>query len=290
MEDQADMPLAVKVLVTGAGGMLGKDVVQAATSALHEVVALDRLALDVTDPDATKRAIADARPDVVVNCAAWTDVDGAETTETEALRINGEGARNVAAAAAEVGASVVLPSTDYVFDGSADRPYVESDATAPVSAYGRTKLAGENETAAANPRHFVVRTSWLFGVGGRNFVETMLSLASSGQVLVVRDQVGSPTYTGHLAEGLLRLAATDTYGLHHMSADGHLSWYEFAQAIFAESEIDCRVLSTTTAELGRPAPRPAWSVLDTEWPEPVRLPHWHDGLRAYLVERTSVVA
>jgi dTDP-4-dehydrorhamnose reductase len=279
----------VKVLITGAGGMLGKDVIRAARGAHHDVVALDRLAIDVTDSDAVAKAVADAQPDTVVNCAAWTDVDGAESAEADALRINAEGARNVAAAAAAVGASVVLPSTDYVFDGTADRPYLESDPTAPMSAYGRTKLAGENETAAANPRHFVVRTSWLFGLGGRNFVETMLGLADSGQVLVVRDQVGSPTYTAHLAEGLLRLAATETYGLHHMSAPGHVSWYDFARAIFEEAGSDCRVLSTTTAELGRPAPRPAWSVLDTEWPDPVRLPHWHDGLRIYLAERASAV-
>ena len=270
--------------------MLGKDLVRAADAAHHEVVALDRVALDVTDADAVRRAVQHAAPDAVFNCATWTDVDRAEQAESDALRINAEGAHNVASAAAEVGASVAYPSTDYVFDGTADRPYVESDPTNPQSAYGRTKLAGENETAAANPRHFVVRTSWLFGIGGRNFAETMLGLADTGQVLVVRDQIGSPTYTAHLAEGLLRLAATEAYGLHHMSAAGHVSWYDFARAIFDEANSDCRVLSTTTAELGRPAPRPAWSVLDTAWPDPIRLPHWHDGLRIYLAERASTVS
>lgn len=269
--------------------MLGQDVVRAAKSAHHDVVALDRAALDVTHAEAVTSALTDARPDAVFNCAAWTDVDGAEDAQDQALLLNGQGARNVAAAAAAVGASVVLPSTDYVFDGTADRPYVESEATNPQSSYGRSKLAGEHETAAANPRHFVVRTSWLFGLGGRNFVETMLLLADTGQVVVVRDQVGSPTYTGHLAEGLLRLAATDAYGLHHMSAAGHVSWYDFAVAIFEEAGVDCRVLSTTTAELGRPAPRPAWSVLDTEWPDAIRLPGWRDGLRAYLAERSARV-
>jgi dTDP-4-dehydrorhamnose reductase len=280
----------VKVLVTGAGGMLGRDVVRAAELARHDVIALDRSRLDVTDVEATRVAIEGARPDVVLNCAAWTDVDGAEGAEADALRINGEGARNVADAATRVGAAVVYPSTDYVFDGTCDRPYVESDPPSPRSAYGRTKLSGERETTATNPRHFVVRTSWLFGVAGRNFVETMLGLADSGQVVVVRDQVGSPTYTAHLAEGLLRLAASEAYGLHHMAADGHCSWYEFAQAIFESALVDCRVLSTTTAELGRPAPRPAWSVLDSEWPSAIRLPHWGDGLRTYLAERAATVA
>ncbi|HEX2070878.1 MAG TPA: dTDP-4-dehydrorhamnose reductase [Thermoleophilaceae bacterium] len=277
----------MKVLITGAGGMLGQDVRRAAELGNHEVEALDRAALDVTDAGAVSDAFAQLQPDAAINCAAWTDVDGAETAEAEALRLNADAAGNVAAAAASVGASVVQPSTDYVFDGSADRPYVESDPTAPQSAYGRTKLAGEHAVAAANPRHFVVRTAWLFGVGGRNFVETMLRLADSGVVTVVRDQVGSPTYTAHLAEGLLRLAATPAYGVHHMAAGGQCSWYAFARAIFEDAGVECQVLSTTTAEFARPAPRPAYSVLDTEWPDAIRLPDWRDGLREYLGERAA---
>lgn len=276
----------MKVLVTGAGGMLGQDVRRAAELANHEVIALDRAALDVTDATAVEEAFGELRPDTVVNCAAWTDVDGAESAEAEALKRNGDAAGNVAAGAARVGASVVQPSTDYVFDGRAARPYVESDPTDPQSAYGRTKLAGEHATAAANPRHFVVRTAWLFGAGGRNFVDTMLGLGDTGVVTVVRDQVGSPTYTAHLAEGLLRLAATPAYGLHHMAAGGQCSWYDFARAIFADAGVDCRVMSTTTAEFARPAPRPAHSVLDTEWPDPIRLPDWRDGLREYLAQRS----
>jgi dTDP-4-dehydrorhamnose reductase len=272
----------VKVLITGAGGMLGQDVRQAAELANHEVIALDRSALDVTDAAAVNEAFAEVSPDTAINCAAWTDVDGAEAAEAEALRLNGDAAGNVAAGAAAVGASVVLPSTDYVFDGTATRPYVESDPMSPQSAYGRTKLAGESATAGANPRHFVVRTAWLFGAGGRNFVETMLGLAETGVVTVVRDQVGSPTYTAHLAEGLLRLAETDAYGLHHMAAGGQCSWYDFARAIFEDAGVECRVLSTTSAEFARPAPRPAYSVLDTEWPDAIRLPDWRDGLREYL--------
>ena len=266
--------------------MLGQDVVRAARLANHEVEAVTRSDLDITDPDAVDRVVADAGPDVVFNCAAFTDVDGAETQQADAMQVNAEGARNVSGAAARAGAAIVYPSTDYVFDGTAEEPYLEPDPTNPLSVYGETKLAGESETATVNERHFVVRTSWLFGTAGRNFVETMLELgAEQSEVLVVRDQVGAPTYTGHLAEGLLRLAETEAFGLHHMAAGGSCSWYDFAAAIFEAARVDCRVLSTTTEELARPAPRPAWSVLDTAWPDAIYLPDWPTGLKSYLRER-----
>jgi dTDP-4-dehydrorhamnose reductase len=278
----------VKVLITGAGGMLGQDVRRLAELAQHEVVALDRAGLDVTDAAAVADALEQARPDVAVNCAAWTDVDGAEQDEAAALALNGDAAGHVAAAAASVGAAVVQPSTDYVFDGRGERPYVESDPTAPLSAYGRTKLAGEQAVRAANPRSFVVRTSWLFGSGGRNFVETMLGLAERGEVRVVDDQVGSPTYTPHLADGLLRLAASDRYGVHHMTGAGHCTWFGFAGAIFERTGVDCRVVPVTTDEFPRPAPRPAYSVLGSERLDAIQLPDWRDGLRSYLAERAQV--
>ncbi len=168
----------MKLLVTGAAGMLGRDVMLAAGNAGHDVVGFGRAELDVTDPAAVGRRFGVEHPDVVIHCAAWTDVDGAEEAEEAAMAVNGTGAGNVAAAAAEVGASVVYVSSDYVFDGAKGAPYVESDQPAPLSAYGRTKLAGEEATAAANKRHFIVRSSWLFGIGGSNFVETMLRLAA----------------------------------------------------------------------------------------------------------------
>ena len=181
----------MKLLVTGAGGMLGRDVVAAAQAAGHEVVALTRAELDVARADAVTGAVGGARPDAVINCAAYTNVDGAEDDEAGATRVNGDGAANVAAAAAALGAAVIQPSTDYVFDGDKREPYVESDPVAPRSAYGRSKLAGERGTVAANPRHHVVRSSWLFGLGGRNFVDTMLRLGRErGAVSVVEDQVG----------------------------------------------------------------------------------------------------
>jgi dTDP-4-dehydrorhamnose reductase len=277
----------VKILVTGAGGMLGHDVVRAAEFVNHEVVALARTELDVNDRQAVQHRLLEERPDAIVNCAAYTDVDGAEDELDSAMDVNAEGAANVAAAAAEIGARVIYPSSDYVFDGSKAEPYVESDEPRPLSVYGQSKRAGEHETIEANPRHYVVRSAWLFGTWGRNFVETMLSLARDhGEVLVVRDQVGCPTYTAHLADALIRLLDTEAFGLHHIASQGECSWYEFAQEIFSQAGVGCRVMSITTEELGRPAPRPRYSVLGTEREEAIYLPHWKEGLASYLAERS----
>jgi dTDP-4-dehydrorhamnose reductase len=278
----------VKVLVTGAAGMLGRDVMLAAGNAGHDIVGFGRSELDVTDAAGLEKKFDLERPDVVINCSAWTDVDGAESAEEDAFAVNGSGAGNVAAAAAKVGASVVYVSTDYVFDGAKGSPYVESDQPAPLSAYGRTKLAGEEATAAANKRHFIVRSAGLFGVGGSNFVATMLRLAADhGEVLVVRDQVGSPTYTWHLAYGIVRLIEGIEFGLHHMAAAGKCSWYEFAREIFEQAKVECKVLSGTTEMLGRPAPRPAFSALTSQREHAIRLPSWHDGLAGYLAQREA---
>jgi dTDP-4-dehydrorhamnose reductase len=279
----------MKVLVTGAGGMLGRDVVLAAANAGHQVDALTHTDLDVTDPERVSERFEWERPDAVINCAAWTDVDEAEAAEAEAMGVNGTGAGHVSAAAAQVGATVVYVSSDYIFDGSKGTPYVEVDEPAPLSAYGRTKLAGEEATAAASPRHFVVRSSWLFGIGGGNFVETMLQLATDhGEVLVVRDQVASPTYTWHLASGLVRLIEGSAWGIHHMAAAGECSWYEFAREIFDQAKVECRVLSATTEMLGRPAPRPPYSALATQREHAILLPSWRDGLAGYLAQREPV--
>jgi dTDP-4-dehydrorhamnose reductase len=268
--------------------MLGRDVVLAAGNAGHDVVGFGHTELDVAEQGAVSAKLELERPDVVINCAAWTDVDGAEEAEEAAMAVNGKGAGNVAAAAAEAGAGVVYVSSDYVFDGAKGAPYVETDQPAPLSAYGRTKLAGEEATAAANKRHFVVRSSWLFGIGGSNFVETMLRLgADHGEVLVVRDQVGSPTYTWHLAYGIVRLIEGIEFGIHHMAAAGACSWYDFAREIFEQAELECRVLSGTTEMLGRPAPRPPYSALASQREHAIELPPWQDGLGAYLSQRAS---
>jgi dTDP-4-dehydrorhamnose reductase len=276
----------MRVVVTGAAGMLGREVTAACHAHRHDVVALARAGLDITDPIAVEDAIVRYQPDAVVNCAAWTDVDGAEDDEAGAMRVNDEGAALLAGAAAGIGAKIVYPSTDYVFDGFARRPYVESDLPSPLSAYGRSKQAGETSVAVSNPRHLIVRSSWLHGLAGRNFVETMLRLAGEqSEVLVVTDQVGCPTYARHLAEALAVLVEGDAFGIHHIAGSGACSWYEFAQEIFDQSGVECRVMGATTQLLRRPAPRPAYSVLRSERADTVALPHWRRGLAAYLAER-----
>jgi dTDP-4-dehydrorhamnose reductase len=281
----------LKVLITGGGGMLGRDVALAARDVGHEPVVLAHAELDICDRAAVEQACIEHYPGAVINCAAWTNVDGAEEHLDQATDVNGRGAANVAAAAAAVGASVIYPSTDYVFDGRKEAGYLESDPVGPLSAYGMSKLAGERETAAANERHWIVRASWLFGVNGRNFVDTMLTLAQDREeVVVVRDQIGCPTYTGHLGAGLVRLLDSEAYGIHHMAGAGRCSWYDFAVEIFHQAGLETRVLSMTSDMLDRPAPRPAYSVLISEREHPILLPDWHEGLADYLAERAQVSA
>jgi dTDP-4-dehydrorhamnose reductase len=226
-----------------------------------------RAELDVTRPF-------DAEADLVLHAAAWTDVDGAESDPAGAQLVNVDGTRNVVA----LGAPLVYFSTDYVFDGTKREPYVESDEPRPLSVYGRTKLDGEREVRDG----WIVRSSWLFGPTGTNFVRTMLRLgAERDEVGVVADQVGSPTYVGHLAEATRELFELPQ-GVWHVAAGGECSWAEFARAIFEEAGLDCRVREITTEELGRPAPRPAYSVLRSEREGAPRLPHWREGLCACL--------
>ena len=266
----------MKVLVTGANGMLGHDVVRVAQDMRHQVIALGHDNLDVTDPARVERLITRERPGAVINCAAWTNVDGAEESERDASLVNAQGAGFVADAASKVYAKVIYPSTDYVFNGQ-DGPYGESDDPDPINAYGRTKLGGERATALVNGQSFIVRTSWVFGPNGGNFVETMLRLGhGGGPVVVVHDQVGCPTYTGHLAVGLLRLVDSAAYGIHHMAGGGSCSWYEFAMEIFRQSEVVTRVMATTTDMMERPAKRRS---------TPINLPPWERGLSDYLARR-----
>lgn len=280
----------MKVLVTGADGMLGSDIVAAADAEHHEVAAYGRARLDITNKLAVRRVFEEELPAVVVNCAAYTGVDDAETDERAATLVNGEAAGIVAEVAAEFGAKVFYPSSDYVFDGLKGEPYVESDATNPMSAYGRSKLAGEIATAQANPRHAIVRTSWLYGIEGRNFVQTMLTLAEQqSEVLVVRDQIGCPTYTRQLADSIVQLFDYETLGVMHIAGGEHCSWYDFAREIFRQSQLDVKVLSATTDMLDRPAPRPPFSALVTEREDVPLLPRWDHGLHSYLVARRERV-
>jgi dTDP-4-dehydrorhamnose reductase len=280
----------MRILVTGAAGQLGGDVMHAAERAGHDVSGYDRRQLDITDQDAVARAFESDRPQAAVNCAAYTDVDGAEDDPDAAMEVNGIGAGRVAAAAASASARIVQVSTDYVFDGRSPRPYVEADQANPLSAYGRSKLTGEHAVAEACRDHAIVRSSWLFGAGGRNFVETMLRLAADRrEVAVVTDQVGCPTWTGHLAAALLEICAGPSTGLHHVAADGECSWHAFAVEIFRQAGVDCDVRERLSAELDRPAPRPEYSVLRSQRDDAPRLPHWRDGLSAYLAERAPAV-
>jgi dTDP-4-dehydrorhamnose reductase len=275
----------MRLLITGAAGMLGQDVAAAARDAGHEPIGFARPQLDIADPDAVEAAIADARPDVVLNCAAWTNVDGAETDEAAATAINGAGAGHVARASQAHGAWTLHISSDYVFDGAGTEAYVESDQTAPISAYGRSKLAGERAVAAAAPQaHTIVRTAWLFGTGGPCFPATIRRLAAERDAIdVVSDQVGSPTFTGHLATALVELAQSRPLGIVHVAASGRCSWFEFAREIVSASGLACQVNPCTTAQFPRPAPRPAFSVLGTERATEVpRLPDWREGLSDYL--------
>ncbi len=267
--------------------MLGQDLHAAARGAGHEVLAFPRADLDIADAAAVSRALTEARPDVVINAAAWTNVDGAETDEAGALAVNGEAAGNVARAAAAAGAWTIHVSTDYVFDGSKRSPYLESDPVRPVSAYGRTKLAGESAVAEAAPaRHTIVRSSWLFGVGGPCFPATILRLAKERDELkVVDDQIGCPTFTGHLAEALVELAAREDrpVGILHIAAGGSCSWFEFAREIVTGAGVTCEVNPCSTKEFPRPATRPDYSVLRSERGDEVPvLPEWREGLARYM--------
>jgi dTDP-4-dehydrorhamnose reductase len=268
-------------LVTGAAGMLGCDLTALLSARGEEFTPLLRADLDITDGVAVAAAVSSAKPDVVVNCAAWTAVDAAEAHEAEALAINGGGAANLASACAEVGAMLVQPSTDYVFDGAAAAPYAESAATAPAGVYGRSKLAGEHAVLGTLPAaSYIIRTAWLYGAHGKNFVKTMLRLARGGiSPGVVADQYGQPTWTADVAAQICALVdAGAPAGVYHATSSGETSWYGFAEEIFrlydestADQEQDhaaSRVRLTpkpiTTADYPTPAVRPAYSVLGHE--------------------------
>ncbi|MEW5767616.1 MAG: dTDP-4-dehydrorhamnose reductase [bacterium] len=275
----------MRIVVTGAGGMLGHDLVEELQVG-HEALPFGRVDLDVTDFEATGRKIKAARPEVIIHAAAYTDVDGAETNPEQAYQINALGTQNVVLAAQKIKALVVYISTDYVFDGQKKSPYHEFDPPNPQGVYARSKLAGEWYVQALLDRFVIVRTSWLFGRTGKNFVRTILKQAREGGVLkVVCDQVGSPTYTKDLAREIARLIPTHRYGIYHITNQGACSWYEFAAKILEFSGIRRELIPITTQELARPAPRPAYSVLANLCLELTigrRMPCWEEALQEYL--------
>lgn len=247
------------ILVVGANGMLGQDLMALLPGDLRGV---DIDEIDITSAGSVRSVLGSLRPAVVVNAAAYTDVDGCETNRDLAFAVNGHGVGHLARVTAELGATLVHVSTDYVFDGGKGSPYVEDDPTAPLSVYGHSKLLGE-QNARLNQEHLIVRTQWLYGLHGRNFVETMLRLASErSEVSVVDDQIGSPTWTVDLAGAIGALVTSGCRGTYHAANAGFCSWNGFARAIFEEAGLEVAVNPMATVDLNRPAPRPLYSTLD----------------------------
>ncbi|WP_322906587.1 dTDP-4-dehydrorhamnose reductase [Paenibacillus campi] len=284
----------MKVLVTGASGQLGIDMVSLLQRKGHTVMGCDRSQLDITDLQQCQQTVRTFEPEVIVHCAAYTAVDAAETDVDGAYVVNAAGSRNIAVAAEAVGAKVVYISTDYVFDGQGTAPYHEYDNTDPQGVYGKSKRAGEVLTQTLCSRYFIVRTSWVYGLHGNNFVKTMLKLGQEKPELkVVHDQKGSPTYTVDLAEFISELMLTEKYGIYHASNSGACTWYEFTDEIFSQAQqivgidIIAKLEPCTTADFPRPAPRPANSVMEhlsirTNGFEDIR--DWREGLTAFLQE------
>jgi dTDP-4-dehydrorhamnose reductase len=277
----------MNILVTGANGQLGQDVVRI-LGTNHEVHGLGREQLDITNEDQCLEVLESLKPDVVIHSAAYTAVDLAETEEDLAYKINAFGTRNIAIAAEKFGAKFCYISTDYVFDGTGTKPYREYDNTNPQSIYGKSKRAGEYLVQTLSTKYFIVRTSWVYGLYGANFVKTMLKLAQDRDSLkVVKDQFGSPTYTVDLANFLEQLIQTERYGIYHASNSGVCSWFDFAKAIFEECDKKMNVEPCSTEEFPRPAPRPRYSAMEhlairTNGFEDLR--PWREGLKAFLKE------
>jgi dTDP-4-dehydrorhamnose reductase len=269
----------MKILIAGAGGQLGRALQTGLTG--HEVIALTHSQLDVTRFEDTREAVTAHRPDVVINAAAYTNVDGAESDQAGAYKLNAVAPRNLSIASYEIGAPLVHVSTDYVFDGLGDRPYHEFDRTNPLSIYGKSKLEGERTAAAHNPRHYIVRTSWVFHTEGENFPKAMLAQSKRAEIRVVCDQYGSPTYAPHLVAAIANLMETGAYGTWHIAGKGAASRYEMTRKLYQLFGIGTVALPAATTEFPRPAPRPRYSALTTVQEPEILLPPWEDGLAEF---------
>lgn len=277
----------MNILVTGANGQLGSEMQRLGAVSPNNYIFTDAAELDVTDAGAVRRATEQTRAEAIVNCAAYTDVERAEENEAAADRLNRLAPANLAAAAAATGATLIHISTDYVFDGRAHTPYTEQAPTAPLSVYGRTKLAGEQAVEASGCSYLILRTAWLYSAFGNNFLKTMLRLTAERESLkVVFDQIGTPTYAGDLALGIFSVIEGGQLrgheGLYHFSDEGVCSWYDFAVEIAAAAGHDkCRIEPCSTAEYPTKAPRPAYSVLDKgkfKTTFGIEIPHWRESL------------
>jgi len=279
----------MNIVILGSKGQLGRDLLKIFEDEENTLIGYDLPEVDITDYQSLKRDLYEAMPGVVINAAAYTDVEGAEDNEHDAFRSNELGAQNVAKLTRELEIPVVYISTDFVFDGTHDEPYKIDDATVPLSVYGRSKLAGEMSTREANSKHYIVRTAWLYGPGGNNFVEKMLSLSEQHSSLkVVSDEVGAPTHTWDLAEAIQALIGTNLFGTYHVVNSGSCSRDEFARKIFLYSEKDVEVTPCASDEFPTKAERPAYSVLDISGTESVigySIRSWQDALRYYMKRR-----
>ncbi|MBO0863220.1 MAG: dTDP-4-dehydrorhamnose reductase [Chloracidobacterium sp.] len=269
----------MKILIVGAGGQFGRALQTVLTG--HDVIALTHSRLDVTRFEDTREAVRAHRPEVVINASAYTNVDGAESDHAGAYKLNAVAPRNLSIASSELGAQLVHISTDYVFDGLGDRPYHEFDRTNPLSIYGKSKLEGEFTVAAHNPRHYIVRTSWLYHTEGENFPKAMLARSKFPEVRVVGDQYGSPTYAPHLAAAISKLMETGAFGTYHIAGRGAASRFEMTQKLYHLFGIATVALPAATAEFPRPAPRPRYSVLTTVQEPEILLPSWEEGLAEF---------
>ncbi len=254
----------MKILITGSNGMLGHDLIEVLKDN-HDLILTTSKTLDITDKDHVIEFICENKPDIVINSAAYTNVDGCEENQETAYNINGEGVRNLAIGCSKVDCPLVHISTDYVFNGENTRPWVEDDEIGPISVYGKSKLKGEEAILEILDKFFIIRTAWLYGINGGNFPKTMLELAENHpEITVVYDEVGTPTYTPDLAQAISQLIETDYYGIYHITNSGSCSWCEFARYIFDVAGKDVKVIPVTASEFARPAPRPHYSVLENK--------------------------
>ena len=275
----------MRILLTGANGQLGYELQRALSG--EDLILADQPDYELTDPKIRDKIVS-TRPNVVIHTAGYTDVDGCERDPETAFTVNAQGTRRVAEGAAKANARLIYISTDYVFDGKKTEPYTERDPVNPLNVYGRSKLLGEQEALAVCPETLIIRTSWLYGANGKNFVKTILQLAASRpEIRVVNDQRGSPTYARDLAGTIAQMIRRDARGLVHAGGEGECTWYEFAVAIIQETGSDCRLIPISTAESGRLAPRPSYSVLSTAFlhQHGLSLPPWREGVKQFLAEQ-----